>query len=167
MPLTLKRIRKQKAEQERQEVPKGFAAWECDTNITLDVNLYSEIKAMQKAASFFTPYFRGTATFIWIYFKSFSHRLNWIKVKPVLFSGKRMNTDHFMNIKADLSYIGPVFSCLRAFSEGKRAQVYVMAKLKVQQIAYLQTCSLLAFSWSIRNTVSKGEKIKAQMVAFS
>lgn len=167
MPLTLKRIRKQKAEQERQEVPKGFAAWERDTNITLGVNLYSEIKAMQKAASFFTLYFRGTATFIWIYFKSFGHRLNWIKVKPVLFSAKKMNTDHFMNIRADLNYNGPVFSCLQAFSEGKWAQAYVMAKLKRQQIAYLRTCSFLASSWCIHNTVSKGEKIKGQIVAFS
>lgn len=167
MSLTLKRIRKQKAEQERQEVPKGFAAWERDTNITLGVNLYSEIKATQKAASFFTPCLRATATFIWIYFKSFSHGLNWIEAKPVLFSAKRMNRDYFLNIKADLSCIGPVSSCLQAFSEGKWAQAYVMPKPKLQQIAYLWTCSFPAFSWCIHNTVSKGEKFKGQIVAYS
>lgn len=70
-------------EKKRLEVPKDFAAWE-HININLGVNLYCEIKAMQKKESFFTSYFRGTATFIWIYFKLFSHRLNWIKVKPVI-----------------------------------------------------------------------------------
>ena len=58
MPLILKRIRKQKAEQEGQETPKGFAAWERDTNITSGVNLYSEIQAVQKGASFSTPFYR-------------------------------------------------------------------------------------------------------------
>lgn len=34
-------------EKERREVPKDFAAWE-HININLGVNLYCEIKAMQK-----------------------------------------------------------------------------------------------------------------------
>ena len=72
-----------------------------------------------------------------------------------------------MNTEADLSYISPIFSCLWAFSEGRWALAYMIAKLKLQQIAYLQTCSFRAFSWCTHNTVSKGEKVKGWIVAFS
>lgn len=35
-------------EKERQEVSKDFASWKHNISINLDVNLYCEIKAMQK-----------------------------------------------------------------------------------------------------------------------
>lgn len=57
MPLTLTRIRKQEAEQEGQEAPKGFAAQVGDTSRALGVRCCSEMKALQRAAAFPTPCF--------------------------------------------------------------------------------------------------------------